>query len=193
MKKPPKVGPPVDDPEAALEKIQEVLFDRPGLSGEPHALFGTSGGPLVQTGLRLNAEMLERLRATKKGLSDEIRERLERTFAEDRISPITRRMRDEILALTHMLRDDFGEWYATRRAYAEFVTAVTTLLARYEPIADPPSNIDEPLGAVAKTRVRDLLRQAPNNHLQQLDKERRMRQLDVRRSKEEKHGEKSNV
>jgi hypothetical protein len=174
MKRPPRQAPLEIPPrQAPPSDIAEIAAAKVAAAKVAAEIVASYGGPLVQTGLRLDAAMLERLRASKRGLSDEIRERLERTFAEDRIPPITQRMRDEILMLAEKLRADFGDWYASRRAHAEFVAAVTNLLARYEPLDDPPSDIDEPLGAVAKTRVRDLLRETPNEHLKQLEEKRK--------------------
>ena len=85
---------------------------------------------LVQTGLRLEAEILDRLRSGGRSLSDEIRDRLERTFKEDALDPATRELRDGLLNMAAALRPDFeAEWHSSPYAHAAFAEAVMRRLA----------------------------------------------------------------
>lgn len=92
------------------------------------------GETLKQTGLRLPTEILDRLRSGKLGLSDEIRDRLERTFKEDDSDPVTRELFAGLANIADLLRQDFNvQWHALPEAHEAFVTAVTRRLAAYKP------------------------------------------------------------
>jgi hypothetical protein len=96
----------------------------------------------VQTGLRLDSAMFQQLRQSDRGVSDEIRDRLQRTFQEDSVDPVTRELRDGLVNVAKMLRLDFGEeWYSSPPAYEAFTAAVVQRLARYKPTqpSAPPS------------------------------------------------------
>jgi hypothetical protein len=115
---------------------------------------------LVQTGLRLESEILNRLRSGGRGLSDEIRDRLERTFREDAIDPVTRELRDGLLSIAALLRSDFAaDWHASPWAYKAFAAAIVQRLAEYEPPARPPSpSVDalfDPPETIGRLRERD--------------------------------------
>jgi hypothetical protein len=93
---------------------------------------------LIQTGLRLEAEILDRLRSSDRGLSDEIRERLERTFKEDTTDPATRELCQFLVNLTVQVHRDFNmDWHRWPKAHAAFTAAVAQRLAGYTP---PPTH-----------------------------------------------------
>jgi hypothetical protein len=96
---------------------------------------------LVQTGLRLEAGLLNRLRNSGRGLSDEIRDRLERTFKNDSIDPVTRELCDGLVNVAERLRDDFGaEWHAWPLAYQAFAAAIAQRIVAYAP---PPGVMED--------------------------------------------------
>ena len=93
--------------------------------------------PRAQTGLRLEPEMLERLRNSPHGLSNEIRERIERTFREDALDPVTRELRDIVVQLADLLAIDyFGGWQSSPEAHHAFAAGLTKILADYKPPAE---------------------------------------------------------
>lgn len=90
----------------------------------------------VHTGVRLDAKILERLSAGDRGVSDQIRERLERTFAEDDLDATTRELREFIASIASVLRADFGcEWHEYPRVHQAFSAAVAQRIAAYKPPA----------------------------------------------------------
>jgi hypothetical protein len=139
----------------------------------------------VQTGLRLDGEVIDRLRHSERGLSDEIRDRLERTFKEDAIDAVTRELRDGLTNIAANLALDFGaQWHASPRAHEAFAAAIAQRVAAYAPPprdgvgasdlfgpADPPETIGrlrerddqrthgyEHLGSAQKSKTARLLR-----------------------------------
>jgi hypothetical protein len=104
------------------------------------------GKALIPTGLRLEAEILERLRGSGRGLSDEIRERLERTFKEDAIDPAMRELRDALPRIAEALHREYGaEWHEWPQAHAAFVAAALARLAGYAPPVRQPETAVEVL------------------------------------------------
>jgi hypothetical protein len=139
-------------------------------------------GALVQTGLRLEAEILDRLRSGGRGLSDEIRERLERTFKEDAIDPVTRELRGGLLTIAARLRADYGaEWHASWYAHQAFTAAIKQRLAGYEPPEPPPSaavaDLFEPPDTVGRLRERDDQRAQSYPHLEGAQKRHSTRRM----------------
>lgn len=93
---------------------------------------GTS--PRVHTGIRLDAKIVERLSVGERGISDQIRERLEQTFAEDDLDGVTRELRDGLVNIAARVRADFGcEWHMMPRAHQAFAAALTQRVAGYAP------------------------------------------------------------
>jgi hypothetical protein len=142
------------------------------------------GRVMIQTGLRLEAEILDRLRSGKLGLSDEIRDRLERTFREDGLDPNIRELCDALLNLAERVRTDFGDWHSSPSAHKAFVAAVTQRLAGYAPPPTPAS--PGPPGAsdlfaanaemLGQVREQDDRRQHSYPHLEAAAKRRAARQ-----------------
>jgi hypothetical protein len=97
----------------------------------------------VHTGVRLDAAIFERLSKSKLGLSEEIRQRVERTFNEDDLDAVTRELRDGLVNIAALIRADFGtEWHSYPRAYEAFLAAVVQRLENYAP--PPPPQISTP-------------------------------------------------
>jgi hypothetical protein len=111
---------------------------------------------------------LERLGKGERGVSEEIRERIERTFKEDEIDAPTRELRDFLVHIAAQLRDDYGtDWHKAPRAYQAFVAAIIEQLRPYEPVREPgpvaASDLlylgpDHPPDVVGKLRARDVRR-----------------------------------
>jgi hypothetical protein len=126
---------------------------------------------LVQTGVRLEPEMLDRLR-TKRGLSDEIRDRLERTFALDEDTQ-TREVIDFIINMARSVAADYGAaWHTSPKAHKQFVTALNERLDAYAPPDEQQASADlfgptEPPEIMGRIRERDDRRQHHYPHLQE--------------------------
>jgi hypothetical protein len=130
---------------------------------------------LVQTGLRLESKTIDRLRHGDRGLSDEIRDRIERTFKEDQIDPVTREFRDGLINIAELLRLDFGaEWHNSTRAHQAFAAALVQRLAAYAPPPDQPSAAVEALfdqpETIGQLRERDDRRAHAYQHLEAAQK-----------------------
>jgi hypothetical protein len=105
-----------------------------------------------QMGVGLPAELRERLEAASAGaghsLAEEIRQRLERTFKEDTLDPVTRELITGIINLAETIRLDLGAaWYAYPAIHEAFAAAIAQRLAGYVPPSTPG----------AEAAVRDLL------------------------------------
>lgn len=129
---------------------------------------------LVQVGIRLDPAVADRLRRGQGGLSDEIRERLERTFKYDEVDPVTRELVEGLINIAALLRVDFrAEWHAWPGAYEAFAAAVVQRLAAYAPppapemMVDPESEIKEDeTKMIGRTRERDDRRAHDYPHLE---------------------------
>jgi hypothetical protein len=134
---------------------------------------GDAGRSSVQIGVRLDPAVADRLRGSERGLSDEIRERLERTFKYDEVDPVTRELVEGLINIATLLRIDFGaEWHAWPRAYEAFAAAVAQRLAGYVPppgvMADAASEMlssDDLPETVGRMRERDDRRARVYQHL----------------------------
>jgi hypothetical protein len=91
----------------------------------------------VHTAVVLPPEMLEALRSSEGGISDEIRRRLTLTFEQDALDPVTRELQQAIAHVAATLRKDCdGPWHTSAYAYAAFNAAVTQRLKGYAPAGD---------------------------------------------------------
>jgi hypothetical protein len=102
----------------------------------------------VQVGVRLDPEVADRLRGSPRGISDEIRERLERTFKYDEVDPVTRELVEGLINIAALLCVDFGgDWHAWPGAHKAFAAAVAQRLSAYAPpsgmVVDPESGFQE--------------------------------------------------
>jgi hypothetical protein len=123
---------------------------------------------LVQTGLRLEAEILDRLRSGKLGLSDEIRDRLERTFREDGLDPVTRELCAIITELAGQLGHDYGRpWHQSLNTFRAFNVALGAVLGEFVPDA-VPGEPEPPMQpeSVGHLRVQDMRRWHSYPHLE---------------------------
>lgn len=134
------------------------------------------GKTLVQTGLRLEAEILDRLRGGKLGLSDEIRDRLERTFQEDAIDPVTRELCAMVVDLGRQLWVDYErQWHQSHRAYRAFRAGLKDLLDQFEPVAAPdePAPLGNPQPqTIGWLRAQDIRRSGLYPHMDAASKRR---------------------
>ena len=121
---------------------------------------------LVQTGLRLEAGLLERLRACGQSLSDEIRDRLNRTFKEDdAIDAVTRELRDGLVHIAARLREDYKtEWHESSSAHEAFSAAIVQRLEGYRYLAKkgPAEELFEPGGS---PKLIGRIRESDDRHL----------------------------
>jgi hypothetical protein len=86
----------------------------------------------VHTAVVLSPEVRDKLKQSERGLSEEIRERIERTFKYDEVDPVTRELVEGLINIAALLRIDFGaEWHRMPRAYEAFATAAAQRLAGY--------------------------------------------------------------
>jgi hypothetical protein len=92
----------------------------------------------VQTAVRLPVEMHEQLRQSSGsgGVSEEIRRRLQRSFDDDAVDPVTREVATAIVHLAADVQRDYGaSWYGYEETHNIFVAAVAVHLAEYKPPA----------------------------------------------------------
>jgi hypothetical protein len=102
----------------------------------------------VQTGVRLEADVLDLLRRGGRSVSDEIRHRLERTFKEDGIDAATRELRDGLVHIAAKLRQDYNaEWHASSKAREAFSAAIVERLKAYAFLAKKTPSAEERLFA----------------------------------------------
>jgi hypothetical protein len=88
----------------------------------------------VHTAVVLSAEVRDKLKQSERGLSEEIRERIERTFKYDEVDPVTRELVEGLINMAALLRIDFGaEWHAWPSAYKAFAAAAAQRLVGYAP------------------------------------------------------------
>ena len=158
----------------------------------------------IQTGLRLDSGTVDRLRKSGRALSDEIRDRLERTFKEDASDPVTRELQQAVADIAELVRQDFGDWHHSRRAHAVFAAMLARHLAGYAPPKVPQEGavadlfgpeIDdsaEAVSAIAEMRVRDNRRAHPYPHLERAVSRANQRRISsaLRRMKAKPEGEK---
>jgi hypothetical protein len=121
----------------------------------------------IQTGLRLDSAVIDRLRQSEHGLSDEIRDRLERTFKEDAIDQATRELRDFLVLIAARLRQDYRvEWHASSRAREAFSTAIAQRIEGYAYLANKRPSADEELFAPrGSPKVVGSVRESDDRHL----------------------------
>jgi hypothetical protein len=136
------------------------------------------GDTRVKTGLWLEAEILDRLRGGKLGLSDEIRDRLHRALKEDALDPVVREVRDIVVELTRLIDLDYGRpWHQSRHGHHAFMTALAAVLSEYEPElptgAPSPMEADLQPESVGRLRAQDVLRGRTYPHLEAAAKRRR--------------------
>jgi hypothetical protein len=118
---------------------------------------------LVQTGLRLEPAVLDRLREGGLSASKALRDRLDRTFREDDLDPATRELRDAVTNLAELVHRDFGDWHSSPRAHAVFAAMIVERLAAYAPkVGDAAEDLGlgigdapETIKAIAMMRERD--------------------------------------
>jgi hypothetical protein len=70
-------------------------------------------------------------------VGEEIRRRLERTFAEEQIDPVTRELATGIIRLADLIQLDQGSaWHAGMVAHQAFAAAVAQRIDGYKPVTD---------------------------------------------------------
>jgi len=148
----------------------------------------------VHTAVVLPPDMLEQLRRSERGVSEEIRRRLALTFEQDAADPITRELHAGLANIATQLKQDFGtEWHTMQRPYEAFVAAVVQRLANYKPpqreevaatdllFAGP----DGPPETIGRLRESDDRRAHPYPHLEVAQRRRSpLRSLHIRAKKE---------
>jgi plasmid stability protein len=91
-----------------------------------------------QIGVTLDGELLAKLQAASaasgRSLSEEIRERLKRSSAEEERDPHLRTLVDDMIGITDLIRFDLGaDWYADPAAHAAFRSAMLALIGEHRP------------------------------------------------------------
>jgi hypothetical protein len=127
----------------------------------------------IHTAVVLPRDVLEQLRRSERGVSEEIRRRIALTFEQDSIDPVTRELRDGLVDIAKLLRQDYAvEWYTWPPAYQAFAAAMAKRIAEYA----PPPGILASAGA-----TKDMLREESPETIG------RMRERDDRRAHAYKH------
>lgn len=101
--------------------------------------------------LWLPDDLLERLRARPDGVSEEIRRRVEQSFARDSMDQRTVELEAAITVLAGLVEYDDGvAWHSDPRTHAVFVQLVMKLLAEAEPKDPKEASRDLLAGKVTK-------------------------------------------
>ena len=101
--------------------------------------------PRVHTGIRLDAKIVERLSEGGRGLSEEIRERLERTLEWDTYDEPTRDLASAIMRLAAEVEEETGQaWHGHSGAHLALRQAILSRLARVKPKEGPITFGDRP-------------------------------------------------
>jgi Arc-like DNA binding domain len=108
----------------------------------------------AQTSLRLPRAMYGALSEAAeehgRGIGEEVRLRLESSFALELGEPDTRELAEAIMQAAQQIQQAYGSWRTDPFAFAVFNGAVSTLLAYYRPKGDPVPPTPEP-GSLADT------------------------------------------
>jgi hypothetical protein len=154
---------------------------------------GQKRSDTVQTAVRLPREMFDRLRQSERGVSEEIRERIGRTFKED-TDPITQELIVGLLRLADAVRLDLGAaWHARKYPLEAFAAAVAQRLADYAATHDTGLGAadelfpfpQDPPEAVGRTLERQDQRSHSYEHLQAAQRRRSPLQSKHMRKKED--------
>jgi hypothetical protein len=104
----------------------------------------------VQTSLRLPAAMYEGLSkaATERGtgIGEEIRARLEESFALEVREPEIRQFAEAIIQAARHIEPSYGSWCKDPFAFAVFKVAINTLLTYFRPKGEPVPPPPDPDG-----------------------------------------------
>jgi hypothetical protein len=134
----------------------------------------------VHTAVVFSPEVLEQLRSSERGVSEEVRRRVALTFEQDAIDPVTRELRDGLLNIAALLRSDFAaDWHALPWAHKAFAAAIVQRLAEYAPPERPNLAVDalfDPPETIGRLRERDDQRAHDYPQLKAL-KQRKMARL----------------
>jgi hypothetical protein len=101
----------------------------------------------VHTAVVLPQEILDQLRQSERGVSEEVRRRVALTIEQDATDPITRELCQLLVDTAVTLTQNFGvSWHSQPKAHAVFAAAVADLLAGYEPERPPVAVASDLLG-----------------------------------------------
>ena len=135
----------------------------------------------------IDAATVERLSAGNRRVSDEIRERLDRTFNEDQLDPVTRELRDIVVDLAKALAVDYrGAWHQSSGCHQAFGSAVAAVIKAHAP--KPTTGIsalmepDIPPETLGQIRLRDIQREHSYPHLEAAQR-RQQRRLTIPKAK----------
>jgi hypothetical protein len=99
----------------------------------------------VHTAVVLPADVLDHLRKSERGVSEEIRTRVALTLKQDAIDPVTRELCQVVADTAATIIQNFGvSWHSNPKAHAVFVTALAEHLAGYKP--GPSGGVTDLLG-----------------------------------------------
>jgi hypothetical protein len=95
---------------------------------------------MVHTAVVLPADVIERLKRSERGLSEEIRNRLVYTLFVDEFDARTRELALAVMRLADDVRGHTGQpWYGGRQPFEVLETALQTYLATLKPVNELPS------------------------------------------------------
>src|SRR5690242_19658051 len=96
-------------------------------------------GDTIQSAVRLPHSLHERLRKAggERGMGEEIRQRLEASFAAEREDQKTRELVEAVSFCAGQVTSLFGSWFEDARAFEVLKGSVDALLSNYQPQDDP--------------------------------------------------------
>jgi hypothetical protein len=122
--------------------------------------------------------MHERLGKGEAGVSEEVRSRIQRTFEEDALDPVTRELIAGVINIADLVKVDLGSsWHANSGVHTAFAAAVAQRIEGYKPQGggDPNLAVSALLGAwdsdvgaeaIGRTHERHDRRSRTYKHLQ---------------------------
>jgi hypothetical protein len=137
----------------------------------------------VNTSVVLPPWIHERLKNSDRGVSEELRDRVERTLADEGIDERTRLLRDAVVYLADHLSKEMGAaWHSSPKVHQELVAGIARHLERQRPAAEPAGqpepqtseifDLEEPPGTIGRLRERDFVMSLPaerQSHLARLE------------------------
>jgi hypothetical protein len=137
----------------------------------------------INTSVVLPPWVHERLKSSERGVSEELRDRVQRTLADEGLDERTRLLRDAVVYLAECLGEEMGAaWHSSPRVHQELVAGIMRHLERQRPAAEPVGqpepqtkeifDLEEPPGTIGRLRERDFVMKLPaeqKSHLARLE------------------------
>jgi hypothetical protein len=113
---------------------------------------------MVHTAVVLPPDMIEQLKQSDRGLSEEIRSRLARTLFEDTFDQRTRELAIALMELARSVQDHTGQaWHSGPQAQETLEIALQTYLAAIKPTAESKAVFQDDAPTLGRAIARNFL------------------------------------